>query len=205
MPITIEVHQGGDRTAIAMLAATFFLAFAACAQVFVAIFQMRAANRQAIAAERQATAADRQVEAADRQVQATERAIEVSLQQIHSAKVLEDRRTMPWLAISLGGTHGDGLAPLRIRNQGAGPALLLAIGRHKQGTNILDERTQLALSDLSIDVGHATEAAITIAMLKEPLFVHCHSAQGTEIIHMVFIQENGRLAANRVKETPRSD
>jgi hypothetical protein len=198
MPITIEVHQGGDRTTIAMLIATICLVVAALAQVVVATFQATAANRQARAAEQQAAAAQLQSDAADRQVAASERAV-------RAARELEDRRTMPWLAITLSGVYGDGNASLRIRNQGAGPALLISVGRHQRDTMILEPDTLLALSDLSLDVGAHLDVSLTMAMLRQSLFVHCQSAQSTELIYEVFAHPNGRLVSSRLAAIPAQD
>jgi hypothetical protein len=61
MPITIEVRQGGDTTAVLMLFATIGLFIAAGFQAFAALRQAGAAKRQAEAAEKQSKAADRQL------------------------------------------------------------------------------------------------------------------------------------------------
>jgi hypothetical protein len=49
---TIDVHPGGDRTAIATLIATICLDFAAGAQAFAASIQAKAAGRQVRGADR---------------------------------------------------------------------------------------------------------------------------------------------------------
>jgi hypothetical protein len=133
MPLTIDIHPGDDRTAAWMLVATICLFAATLAQACAAIFQAIAANRHAKAAEQQGATAQRQAEAADRQVQATEKAIEVSRQQIRAAKELEDKRTMPLLDFTVGSYSTESQMPLRIRNQGTGPALSINGGRHDPG------------------------------------------------------------------------
>jgi hypothetical protein len=177
MPITIEVHQG-DRTATAMLVATISLALAAIAQVVVARMQALAANRQA--------------KAADRQVEATDRAI-------RAAKELEDNRTMPVLVVTIGPSSHEGMMPLRIANEGAGPALRIAVGWHEAGSASIDRKTQLALSKMSLMVSDYLEVSVSKNMLtpEQSLFIHCHSAQHTEIIHQVFFKPDGRLSVLR--------
>jgi hypothetical protein len=196
MPINIDVHPGGDRTALLMLIATICLVFAAAAQAYAAFRQSLAADRQAEAAEKQTATAQRQAEAADRQVQATEKAIEVSRQQIRAAKELEDKRTMPSLHVTIGSYSTESAMPLEVMNQGAGPAMRIACGRHEPGTNRLDEKTLMPLSQLSLPVGGYLTVTVSKANLtpNNPLFIHCFSAQGTEIIHAVFFKPNGGVS-----------
>jgi hypothetical protein len=177
MPITIDVHQG-DRTATAMLVATISLALAAIAQVVVACMQALAANRQA--------------KAADRQVEATDRAI-------CAAKELEDNRTMPILAVTIGPSSDEDMMPLRITNEGAGPALRIAVGWHEAGSTSLDRKTQFPLSKLSLIVSAYLEVSVSKNKLtpERPLFIHCHSAQRTEIIYQVIFKPDGRLSVLR--------
>jgi hypothetical protein len=157
MPITIEIHQGGDRTAVWMLIATFCLFGAALAQVCMAIFQAVAANRQA--------------QAADRQVQAAERAIEVSRQQISVMKDLENKRTMPYLKVTLESYSNDSAIPLEVRNQGAGPALRISCGRHDPGTLTLVESTLIALPELSLNVRDSLVVTVSKGLLTPvPLY-----------------------------------
>jgi hypothetical protein len=101
MPITIEVHQGGDRTALWMLVATIGLFFAACAQALVALRQAKAARQQAAAARK---------------------LIEVSFEQLYSSTLAADNSTMPILQINWADAVPGKIKTLILRNAGLGPA-----------------------------------------------------------------------------------
>jgi outer membrane protein TolC len=164
MPITIDVRQGSDGTALAMLVATVSLAVAAIAQVVVAFMQARAASRQAEAAAEQTKAAYEQAKAAQKM-------IEVSLMQLREAMASADNATMPSLElrrVSRIGVTND-LLRLVIGNGGSGPALDLKIIDSKASSPILTAPTK----PLRASLAQGIEFDVDIRRVVSPVMVSC--------------------------------
>ncbi|HEY4001079.1 MAG TPA: hypothetical protein VGO93_19575, partial [Candidatus Xenobia bacterium] len=112
MPITIDVHQGGEWTTFAMLVATVCLVVVAAAQAVAAFLQAAAARKQA--------------HAADRQAQAARRAIIESI-------TMTDDAAMPALMLWIE-TSSPSYVTIHIENVGLGVAQEFALGYWVDGS-----------------------------------------------------------------------
>jgi hypothetical protein len=82
---------------------------------------------------------------------------------------------------------------VNIQNKRAGMALRIGFGGHKAGNVRLDPSRQEPLSRLSLDVRQGVEVTLLKSELSTPMYLHCFSAQGTESIIEIVLQESGRL------------
>jgi hypothetical protein len=189
MPINIDVHEGGDRTALLMLVATIGLVFAAAAQAFAAFLQSAAANRQAQAAEKQAAAADRQARSA-------EKAIVASITSLDDA-------AMPFLEYSQSMQSPPHLW-IRVRNSGVGTAQHITLGKIVGTEFIADPNflERLPASHLLSDKHF--ELSLTKNILTEDggLGVRYESSQHSQTVDRVVVETHtGLIRSERITKS----
>jgi hypothetical protein len=190
MPLTIEVHQGSDSTALAMLVATICLLLAAVAQATAAL-------RQASAANRQAKAADRQAEAADKQADAAQTALDLSIKQVHSSIAVADNSALPMLHIAFNVS-----APMvdyyKLTNSDLGPAERIQVGPRNLENNMIDQAYDLDV--LFLGVGENVDIPIPKTDLRgDGVIVHYESVFNTKIDSLItVVNENPEVKKIRV-------